>query len=196
MFESEPAVGNVPAQLANGPTVVATAQDHENARIRQAIAVRQAAEYATALTLAHRALGSGWKPWMKLVLLDSDYHDGRSTEPAATVYKVYRGEEKLSENSAYVSQGPDGTVRKANRYEELFGGQLHEPHSTRGFESNGTWTPYPRYCVCWSALELYNPKSAEQLANLRASRERGKTERERRSWAEENPLFTGLEPDG
>lgn len=34
-----------------------------------------------------------------------------------------------------------------------------------------------RYSLCWAPYELYRPKSAEELAALRASREQKKAER-------------------
>src|SRR3954452_6150027 len=76
-----------------------TPQDIENVGIRREIAARQAEEYAAAERLALAALGPGWTPWMKLSLIDSDYHRTGNTEPAATAYKVCRGKERLSEHS-------------------------------------------------------------------------------------------------
>jgi len=45
---------------------------------------------------------------------------------------------------------------------------------------------------------LYEPKSAEDLAALRATRERKKEERADKKFAEDNPLFTwmGLKREG
>jgi hypothetical protein len=166
-----------------------TDHDRRNAEVRQAIAERQAAEYAEALKLALGTLGPSWTPWMKLVLLDSDHRRTGDTTPAAVVYKVYRGEERLTENAVYLRRMPDGTVRKADRYEELFGELLDEPHPMRRLEVKGRLVPAPRWTLCWSALELYEPKSAEELARLRASRERGKEARADRSFAEEHPLL-------
>src|SRR5262245_58339511 len=107
-----------------------TDHDRRNAEIRQAIAERQATEYTEALNLALGTLGPGWEPWMKLVLLDSDHRRTGDTTPVAVVYKVYRGEERLTENSVFLRRMPDGAVRKAGNYEELFGDLLHEPHPT------------------------------------------------------------------
>jgi hypothetical protein len=170
-----------------------TPQDIANAATRQAIADRQAKEYAKATRLALGALGPNWHPWMKLVLLDSDYHNTGNTTPIAVAYKFHRGEKRLSEHSVFLRQMPDGSVQKASSYETLFGELLTEPHPTRGFEQKGQWCPYPRWTLCWSALELYAPKSAENLAALRESRERGKAEREEKKWAEENPLLKWAE---
>jgi hypothetical protein len=128
---------------------------------------------------------------MKLVLVESDYHKHRGRPPVTgpTVYKVYRGEEKLTENSRYLLEDASGHVRHAAGYEALFGDLLRERHPSYGFERDGVWVAYDRWTVCWSALELYAPKSAEALAALRDTRERNKEERLDARWAEENPLF-------
>jgi hypothetical protein len=162
-----------------------TPQDIENARRRRQIAARQAEEYAEAERLALEALGPGWTPWMKLSLLDSDHRRTGNTVPAATAYKVYRGEERLTENSLFLRRMPDGQVRHTSSYEPLFGGLLHEPHAERTIEVRGQQVPCPRYSLCWSALELYEPRSAEQLAAARVKREQRVLDRE----AEAHPLF-------
>src|SRR4051794_39371332 len=81
-----------------------TPQDIANAETRRAIAEKQEAEYAHCLRLALGALGPGWTPWMKLVLIDSGYHlrQGTPAVPVATVYKVHHGELRLTENSRYL----------------------------------------------------------------------------------------------
>ncbi|HEY7330654.1 MAG TPA: hypothetical protein VH592_23645 [Gemmataceae bacterium] len=170
-----------------------TDRDRENARIRQEIARRQAEEYAEAERLALAILGPGWKPWMKLSLLDSGYHRTGNTEAAATVYKVYRGEEKLTENAVYLRRMSDGQVRHSCDYEALVAELLREPHPARTIEVRGQQVPCPHYCVCWSPLERYEPRSAEQLAALRASRERNKAEREQKKWAADHPLLAWAE---
>ena len=165
-----------------------TPQDIDNARLRRQIADRQAEEYAEAERLALAALGPGWPPWMKLLLIDSDHRRTGNTEPAATVYKVHRGKERLSEHSVYLRPMPDGSVRQADNYEELFGELLHEPHPTRTLElPNGQVVPAPRWTLCWSALERYEPRTAEQLAEGRAKREQRAIETE----AQQNPLVAG-----
>jgi hypothetical protein len=148
-----------------------TLQDIDNARRRQQIAARQAEEVVEADRLALAALGPGWIPWMKLSLLDSDHHRTGNTEAAATAYKVYRGEQRLTENSVYLRGMPDGRILHSPSYEPLFGDLLQEPHPTRTLDIRGKQVPCPRYHVCWSALELYEPRSAEQLAAARAKRE-------------------------
>jgi hypothetical protein len=178
MSDDEPATSPAP-----------TAQDRQNAAIRAAIAERQQREYDDAKGLAYKALGPGWTPWMKLSLIDSEHHRTGNTMPVATVFKVYRGEEWLSEQSAYIRQMSDGQVLTADSYEPLFGELLHEPHPTRQFEIKGQMVAAARWTLVWSSIERYEPRSAEDLARLRTSRERGKAERKAERWAEENPLL-------
>jgi hypothetical protein len=66
---------------------------------------------------------------------------------------------------------------------------LHEPHPTKTLEIRGKLVPAPRWELCWSALEVYKPRSAESLAARRVSRERRREAREERKFAEENPLL-------
>jgi hypothetical protein len=170
-----------------------TEQDRENARRRREIAEHQAKEYAEAERLAQKALGPGWSPWMKLSLIDSDHHRTGNTEPVATVYKVYRGAERLTENSVYLRLMPAGQVQQAPSYEPLFGEMLQAPHPTRTLEIRGQQVPCPRYSLCWSALERYEPLPAEKLAALRTTRERKKAERAEKRWAEAYPLLAWTE---
>jgi hypothetical protein len=164
-------------------------RDRENARIRQEIAARQAEEYAAVERLALAALGSGWTPWMKLTLVDSDYHRTGKTEPVATVYKVYHGDDKLSQNAVYLRCLPDGQIRQAAGYEPLFGELLDEKHPTRTLAIQGRQVPACRYSVLWSALERYEPLSAEARAARRVSRARNRAEREEKAWAADHPLL-------
>ncbi len=166
-----------------------TPQDIANATARQEIAAHQAQEYMEAERLAREALGPGWTPWMKLTLIDSDHRRTGNTEPVATAYKVYRGKDRLTEHSAYLRRMPDGQVLHASSYEPLFGELLHEPHPERTIEIRGQRVPTDRYELCWSALELYEPKSAEELAALRVTRERRAEERAVNQAVEDNPLF-------
>jgi hypothetical protein len=165
-------------------------QDIDNAAARQRIADRQLAEYSEAVALTLAALGPGCAPWMKLVLIDADHRRTGNTEPVATVYKVYRGEDRLSENSVFLRRMPDGTIRKADRYEPLFGELLEEKHPTRTVEVRGQQVPVGRWELCWQALELYRPQTAEALAKGRETRERNKTAREEAEHRASNPLFT------
>src|SRR5690349_5596214 len=98
-----------------------TEQDRENARIRKEIADRQQREYDEAKWLAYKALGPGWKPWMRLSLIPSDHHQTGDSTPAAVACKVYRGEQRLTDQSKYIRRMPDGQVLVADSYEPLFG---------------------------------------------------------------------------
>jgi hypothetical protein len=102
--------------------------------------------------LADAALGSGWPPWMKLVLIDSEHHRTGNPTPVATAYKIYRGELALSENLVYLRQMLDGRILQADSYEPLFGDLLQEPHPMRRLEIKGKMVPAPRWRLCWSAL--------------------------------------------
>jgi len=167
-------------------------QDIENAERRKVMAAVQNAEFALCESLALRALGPGWSPWMKLSLLESDYHR-RAGPPAvrATAYKVYRGDARLSAESIYLMER-DGAVITAETPEELFGDLLTERHPTYGFEQDGRWIAFDRWCITWSALELYHPRSAEQLAEARVNRERKRAERELQKWRTDHPLLADL----
>lgn len=165
-----------------------TAKDIDNAQRRAAIATRQIGEYDEALALAEAALGKGFRPWMKLSLLDSDYHHTDDATPVAVAFKVYRGQERLTENCLFIRRFPDGSVRSAADYEELFP-ELREPHPTRRLEVKGKEVPAPRWSLCWSSLERYEPKSAEALAASRANRGRKRDEREEQRFQQENPLL-------
>lgn len=88
----------------------------------------------------------------------------------------------------FVRRMPDGTVQAATCYEPLFGELLTAPHPTRTFENRGQTVAAPRWSLCWSALELYEPKSAEQLAAAREKREAKAVEKE----AADSPLFADL----
>lgn len=167
-----------------------TPLDIANAEARRAISDRQAVEYGEAMRLALGVLGPGWAPWMKLSLIPSDHRETGEAAPVAVVYKVYRGEKRLTERSTFLRRMPDGTVARASRYEPVFGELLHEKHPTKTIEVRGQQVPVGRYELCWSALGLYQPRSAEELAKLRAYRAQRKAEREAAAEREANPLFT------
>jgi hypothetical protein len=100
---------------------------------------------------------------------------------------------QLSQSKFYLRRLPDGQIRSSPSYEPLFGDLLHESHPTRTIEVRSRQVPCPRYSVCWSALERYAPRSADQLAALRASRECKKAQREANKWRENNPLLVWAE---
>lgn len=84
---------------------------------------------------------------MKLVLLGSDHRHTGNVTPGAIAYNLYRGEQRLSENSGYLLKLPDGQVLKADSYELLFP-ELHEPHPTNKLEIRGELFPAPRWELC------------------------------------------------
>src|SRR5262249_14602944 len=102
-------------------------------------------------------------------------------------------EQRLTENALFLRRRPDGHIETAANYEPLFGDLLRERHATRTVEVRGQQVPVGKYELCWSALERYEPRSAEQLAQLRATRERRRQERQDRRWADENPLLAWAE---
>ena len=91
-----------PAISAPQPTEL----DRKNAALRQSVAERQADEYAEAMRVALDTLGPGWRPWMKICLIDADHRQSGDTTAVATVFKVYHGEARLSENSVFLCLCP------------------------------------------------------------------------------------------
>lgn len=166
-----------------------TEHDHENARIRQEIADRQAQEYGQVLAWALGAFGPGWEPSCRHFLVSKQEEDrvrytGDRPVAAATVYVVKNAKEVKRHFTV-----TDGQVVECAGYEEGFGSMLLEPHPTQTIEVKGQRVHPHRYSLCWAPYELYHPKSAEQLSALRVSRERGKEERADKKFAEENPLL-------
>ena len=171
------------------PPASPTENDRRNAAVREAIAAKQNQEYAHVQNLARSALGPDWHPWIKISLIDSDHRRNGNSTPIATAFKICRGKQRLSEHSLFIRQMPDGTVRQAKDYEELFGDLLTEKHPVRQFSFKGQLIPAPRWEVIWSALEVYSPKDAATLAALRVSRERGREIRADKKWADDHPLL-------
>jgi hypothetical protein len=79
-----------------------TAQEIANAAYRKAVSDRQNAEYAHVMRMAIGALGPGFRPWMKISVVDSDYRRTGDDTPGAVVYKLHPGDELLSENAVYI----------------------------------------------------------------------------------------------
>jgi hypothetical protein len=168
-----------------------TERDVANAAAREAIARRQGEQYERVWGWATGLFGPGWLPSGRhfLVTIDEEERSRREGTPAiaaATVYTV-RHEETGMKRHFTVSE--DEQVTEVESYEKAFGPMLLEPHPTRTIEVAGKHVHPHRYSLCWAPIEIYHPRSAEQLAALRASRERGKQEREQKKWAEENPLW-------
>jgi hypothetical protein len=117
-----------------------TAQDIENARVRQEIADRLQHEYDEALALATSAFGPGWEPCGRQFLVDKDEEDrarraGDRMQPAATVYSARKDGVKRFFTVV------DGIARECASVEAGFGAMYHEPHPVRGFEHKGRWVP-------------------------------------------------------
>src|ERR1700730_14549296 len=112
--------------------------------------------------------------------------EGTPAKAAATVYTV-RHEQTGAKRHFVV--GEDGGVKQVADYKEGFGPMLLEPHPTAGFTHNGQFVRTHRYSLCWAPFELYHPKTADQLAGQRATRERNKAERAEKKWQEDNPLL-------
>jgi hypothetical protein len=174
--------------LMSGPLLV-SARDRENEQIRREVAERFEREIAQVRAWAQSVFGKGWEPAHRHFLVEIDEEDrARSANerptPAATVYTV---KNKAGEQRHFTVR--DGKVVPCSGYEEGFGDMLHEKHPTRGFEHKGKWAAYGRFSLCWGWYEEYSPKTAEQLAALRASREKGKADRADRKFEQDNPLL-------
>jgi hypothetical protein len=167
-----------------------TDQERRNSAVRAVIAARQQAEWQACVALAEQALGPGWQPWMKLSLIPTDHRQTGDDTPVAVAYKVRRGRGD-NRDVRYVRAG-DGQVLCAERYEDVFGALLAEPHPTRTVAVKGQRVPVSKYELYWSPLERYVPRSAEELALLRQGRQRKRQERADAAWARDNPLLVYL----
>jgi len=174
-----------------------TPQDQENAARRQDIADRQNAEYARVLAWARQVFGRGWEPCGRYYLLDKDEEDrcrstGERPQPAATCYIAVNC---IGRKRCFTIDGD--TVTERSGYKEAFGDMLLEPHPTQRIEVKGQMVAPHRYSLCWASIELYEPRTPEQLAKFRASREAGKERRKQERFAEENPLLAqaGIKPE-
>jgi hypothetical protein len=168
-----------------------TERDIRNAALRRAVAERQRAEWNECRRLAEAALGPGWEPWMKLVLVDSDHRRSGDETPVAVAYKLRKGKGDARQ-VRYLRMGPDGVIA-SEEYESLFGPLLTELHPSKTIEVMGKRVPVARWQMYFSALELYEPRSAEQLAAARVTRQRNKAERAEKKYAEDYPLFAEIE---
>ena len=117
---------------------------------------------------------------------------GEKISPAAVVYTVRHADGR----ARHFTVNELGQVTEHEGYEQGFGSMLMELHPTRGFEHRGVWCRIHRYSLCFAPYVLYQPRTAEQLAALRATRERNKAEREDRKWKEDNPLLAYAGLDG
>jgi hypothetical protein len=170
-----------------------TDQDRKNARIRQVIAERQQAEYDRVLLWAQDTFGPGWLPSCRHFLLDRAEEErcrrnGARPVAAATCYTVRNA---AGGKRHFIVK--DGQATECEGYEEGFGPMLQERHSTMRIEIKGENVAPHRYSLCWAPIETYQPRSAEQLAAARVTRERNKAERAERKYAEDYPLFAEIE---
>lgn len=174
-----------------------TSRDFANAALRQTVADRQRDEYRRVLAWADSIMGPGWLPHGRHYLLEIEEEEiarreGTTAKAAATVYTVTNGVRKR-----HFMVGEDGKAQEVAGYKEGFQEMLLEPHPTRLIEVRGEKVSPHRYSLNWAPIELYEPRTAEELAALRVSREKGKVEREERKWKEENPLLAsaGIKPE-
>jgi len=172
-----------------------TARDRENARLRREISARRDEEYDQVQAWAEAAFGPGWQPSHRhfLVSLEEEErvrYSGERAQAAATVYTVRHAE---TGEPRHFTVSVEGKVSECDSYQAGFGAMLQEPHPSKGFVHRGKFCHYHRYSLNWAPYEKYQPKSAEELAALRASRERKKAEREEKQWASDYPLLAWSE---
>lgn len=170
-----------------------TRQDLDNAASRAAISQRQNEAWGRVNAWALGAFGQGWEPVGRHYLVDKAEEDAarredRSPEVAMAVYCVQND----AGRRRYFTVD-DGRVNEHLGYQEAFGPRLTELHPTLTFEHRKKALPAHRYSLCWGAIERYDPLTAEQLAALRASRERAKAEREEAAFQRDNPLLAWAE---
>src|ERR1051325_4441661 len=176
---------------------IVTAQDEANARMRQPIAARFEEEYLQCLAWAEEAFGEGFLPSHRHFLVDKADEDrcrktGERLTAAKTVYTVKNDK---GERRHFTVE--DGQVVAHASHEAGFGDMLNEPHPTMTIEVKGEKVHPHRYSLCWASIELYHPKSAEQLAALRATRKANKKKRDDEKWAQDTPLlfYAGYTPE-
>jgi hypothetical protein len=87
----------------------------------------------------------------------------------------------------------EGLVTEHEDYKAAFGPMLLEPHPTMRIEVKSQLVAPHRYSLCWAPIETYQPRTAEQLAALRVSRETRKAEREQQKFEEDYPLWAMIE---
>lgn len=164
-----------------------TEQDLLNAAFRQAIAQAEAERFGHARRLVWGALGPGWEPACRRVLIDKAEEalarkECRKPEVAAMVITArHRG----NGSHRHLRIIWDQVVGVHETYEAAFGEMLMEHHPTLRLEVRGRMVAPPRYSLCWAGYEVSSPKSAEQLALLRERREAKAVEQA----AAELPLF-------
>jgi hypothetical protein len=193
MPEREPPIGDEPRPVEKPAAPEPTQLDIENARARHAIADAQRAQFEECLAWSVQAFGDeSYQPSGRHFLLDKDDEErcrrtGERPRPFATVYTVRKGDEKR-----HFTVTNDGQVVEHTSMEAGFGDLLLAPHPTRFFEHNGKKVAGHRFSLCWAGYDLYEPKSAEQLAEMRARREQRREEKADKEFAEGYPLFARM----
>ena len=66
---------------------------------------------------------------------------------------------------------------------------LKQKHPSYGITKDGEWVALDRWSETWSALELYELGTAEELGALRVTREGYRVERATKAWVEDYPLL-------
>lgn len=169
--------------------IAPTERDLRNERLRFDVAARLEARYMECWQWAAELFGSDdWEPSGKHSLVDKEEEDrcrgtGEFPKAAATVYTVRRGKEKRH----FFIQ--DGRPVECENYEAAFREMFAEMHPTQRIEVRGERVAPYRYSLHWAGFELYRPRSATELAEMRIRREQRKIEKAERKWVEENPLF-------
>lgn len=191
MSESPEPTDEVPVRKTERVSPEPTAYDHEIARTRREIADRFEREYTEVLKLALGAFGPGWRPSHRHYLVEKEDEEqarrtGGRPKAAATVFTVRHVDDGRARHFTVDAQGK---VTECESYEAGFGPLLLEPHPTRGFQHNGQFCRTHRFSLCWAGYELYHPRTAEELAVLRESRERKKAERKDAAFVRDNPLL-------
>jgi len=176
--------------MSDAPDSTPTARDLANAALRQEISARQQQEWNQVHAWAKSIFGLGWLPSHRHMLIAKDEEarsraTGERAVPSATVYTV-----KNSVGSKrHFTVNAEGRATEVASMEAGFGEMLLAPDLERTIEIRGQRVHPHKYSLCFAPYELYVPKSADALAALRVSRERGKAEREERKFREENPLL-------
>lgn len=187
-MEHLPEPGDERSETLHGKkSVVPTEQDHENFRVRQAIAEAQEREYTDCLLKAFGAFGPCWIPSCRHFLIDKEEaarvrYTQEKPKVAATVYTVRHSD---TGRNRHFTVDEQGKVTECASMEAGFGEKLLEPHPTQTIEVRGQLVHPHHYDLCFAPYELYKPKSAEQLAALRETREKNKDEK----FDRENPIF-------
>lgn len=179
--------------MSDTPAPLPTERDLENAAYRAEVAARMAEEYGRVRGWA-LVFGEGWLPSRRHFLVDKDEEDRvryTSERPvaAATVYTVKNraGEQR------HFTVDAEGRVTEYATWEAGFGDMLLEPHPTRRIEVCGERVAPHRYSLCFAPYELYQPRSAGQLAEMRTRREERKQEKEDKEFAANYPLIILME---